>query len=124
MGSRALPEDRAGASKLHENVRLPSLSQASETLSTGPFSAFASGPIIRLPTIDGGAVPRPSVFYLGGSAVLVGTLYLLYVPSKADPRALALEALFAWLVVFVPPLLLVERSLALARLLLRRARRH
>jgi hypothetical protein len=82
------------------------------------------GPITRSPTIDGGAVPRPILFYLGGSAVLVGALYLLYVPNKADPRALALEALFAWLVVFVPPLLLVERSLALARLLLRRARRH
>lgn len=108
------------------NVRLPTLArgEASETFSTGPSPAFVPGPIIRSPTIDGGAVPRPILFYLGGSAVLVGSLYLLYVPSKADPRALALEALFAWLVVFVPPLLLVERSFALARLLLRRARRH
>lgn len=57
--------------------------------------------------------------YLLLSAALVGLLYLLWAGRGADPGALAVEAVFAWLVVFVPPLALLERSLALVRALLR-----
>jgi hypothetical protein len=90
----------------------------------GPSFVIASWTVVASSSVEGGVVSRPIILYLGGSAVLVGALYMLCLPSEADPRALAVEALFAWLAVFVPPLLLVERALALARLLLRRARGH
>lgn len=77
-----------------------------------------------MPSVNGDPVRRPTLCYLFGSAALVALLYLLCAGRQDDPRALALEALFAWLAVFVPPLLLVERALALARSLLRRARGH
>jgi hypothetical protein len=69
-------------------------------------------------------VRRSTLCYLLGSAALVALLYLVCAGRGDDPRALAVEALFAWLVLFVPPLLLVERALAVARLLLRLARGH
>ncbi len=59
--------------------------------------------------------------YLLLTAVGVGLLYLAHA-GGADPGGLAVEALFVWLAVFVPPLVVVERSLAVARALLRRAR--
>jgi hypothetical protein len=77
-----------------------------------------------MPPVNGDPVRRPTLCYLLGSAALVALLYLLCAGRQEDPRALALEALFAWLAVFVPPLLLVERGLAVARLLLRLARGH
>lgn len=67
---------------------------------------------------------RLLLLYLLTSATLVGLLYLLCAGRGADPSALAVEAVFAWLVVFVPPLVLVERSLAVARALLRLSRGH
>lgn len=67
---------------------------------------------------------RLARLYLLLSAALVGLLYLLFAGRGSDPSALAVEALFAWLVVFVPPLVLVERAVALARAILRAPRGH
>lgn len=67
---------------------------------------------------------RLALLYLLLSAVLVGLLYLLLAARGADASALFVEAVFAWLAVFVPPLVLMERSLAVARALLRLPRRH
>lgn len=67
---------------------------------------------------------RLARLYLLLSAILVALLYLLYAGRGADPAALAVEAVFAWLVVFVPPLVLIERTLALARAILRLPRGH
>lgn len=67
---------------------------------------------------------RLALLYLLLSAALTGLLYLLFAARGADASALAVEALFAWLAVFVPPLVLVERALALARAILRAPRGH
>lgn len=67
---------------------------------------------------------RLALLYLLLSAILVALLYLLCAGRGADPSALAVEAVFAWLAVFVPPLVLVERSLAVARALVRSSHGH
>ncbi|MCS6879642.1 MAG: hypothetical protein NZP72_15250 [Geminicoccaceae bacterium] len=65
---------------------------------------------------------RGVVVYLGGSALLVSGLYLLWADRVSNGAPLLLEALFAWLVLFVPPLVLWEGSRILARRLLASAR--
>lgn len=61
---------------------------------------------------------RLTCLYLSVSAALVALLYLAWAGAGAARPPLLVEALFAWLAVFVPPLVLVERSLAVARALL------
>ncbi len=61
---------------------------------------------------------RLALLYLVLSAALVAGLYLAWAGVGATRPPLLIEALFLWLAVFVPPLVLVERSLAVARALL------
>lgn len=53
--------------------------------------------------------------YLLASAGFVAFLYLGWAEQADRAPALVFEAAFAWLAVFVPPLLLIERTIALAR---------
>lgn len=61
---------------------------------------------------------RLALLYLALSAALVAGLYLAWAGVGATRPPLLIEALLLWLAVFVPPLVLVERSLAVARALL------
>jgi hypothetical protein len=61
---------------------------------------------------------RLALLYLALSAALVAGLYAVWAGAGAAHPPLLIEALFAWLAVFVPPLVLIERSLAVARALL------
>lgn len=61
---------------------------------------------------------RMAILYLLVSAALVALLYAVCAGTGAARPPLLIEALFAWLAVFVPPLVLVERSLAVARAIL------
>ncbi|MCS6778762.1 MAG: hypothetical protein NZ555_03545 [Geminicoccaceae bacterium] len=53
--------------------------------------------------------------YLLASAGFVALLYLGWADRADRTSGLLVEAAFAWLAVFVPPLLLIERTIALAR---------
>jgi hypothetical protein len=58
--------------------------------------------------------------YILASLSLVAALYLLYGGARRSEPTLVLEAAFAWMAVFIPPLFIVERSLALARMIMQR----